>query len=75
MGFWKVVASIGKGLAEQAEKNANEFRAIKMSLEEKDSETLKKMIKDDSFFGASSTKKSIAIKILKERGDYRNEDF
>ena len=41
-----------------------------MRLESKSSEELKRLIKSDGFFGsASNTEKSMAMKILRERGD------
>lgn len=46
------------------------MQATKMRLESKNSDDLKRMIKSEGFFGSpSSIEKSIAVKILKERGD------
>lgn len=42
---------------------------MKMRMENKSSEELKQIIKNEGFFGSSSVEKAIAMKILKERGE------
>ncbi|MGM3181494.1 transposase [Dickeya oryzae] len=70
MGFWETAGKLAKGAANALEEKANEMQATKMRLESKSSEDLKRIIKSEGFFGsASSTEKSIAMKILRERGD------
>ncbi|MFM5315133.1 transposase [Aeromonas veronii] len=69
MGFWDTAGKLAKGAANTLEEKSNELHAIKMRLESKRSEELKRLIKDDGIFSASSSEKSIAMKILRERGD------
>lgn len=70
MGFWETAGKLAKGAANALEEKSNEMQATKMRLESKSSEDLKRIIKSEGFFGsASSTEKSIAMKILRERGD------
>ncbi|MFW0973822.1 transposase [Leclercia pneumoniae] len=70
MGFWKTAGQIAKGAANALEKQVNEMQATKMRLESKNSDDLKRLIKSEGFFGSpSSIEKSVAVKILKERGD------
>ncbi|BBJ63359.1 transposase [Enterobacter cloacae] len=70
MGFWDIAGKIVKGAANALEEKANEMHAIKLRLESKSSEDLKRIIKSEGFFGsASNSEKSIAMKILKERGE------
>ncbi|UYA59693.1 hypothetical protein NAL19_1500 [Pectobacterium sp. F1-1] len=70
MGFWETAGKLAKGAANALEEKSNEMQATKMRLESKSSEDLKSIIKSEGFFGsASSTEKSIAMKILRERGD------
>lgn len=70
MGFWDTAGKIAKGAATALDEKAHELQATKMRLESKGSEELKRLIKSEGFFGsASSTEKSMAMKILRERGD------
>ncbi|EKO3583891.1 transposase [Vibrio metschnikovii] len=70
MGFWDTAGKLAKGAANSLEQKANELQATKMRLESKSSDQLKYLIKNDSFFsGSSDTERSIAMKILRERGD------
>lgn len=70
MGFWDTAGKVVKGVANALEKQSNELQATKMRLESKNSDELKRLIKSEGFFGsASSTEKSIAVKILRERGE------
>ncbi|CNE37682.1 transposase [Yersinia nurmii] len=70
MGFWSVTGKIVKGVATALDAQANKLQAIKMRLESKDSAELKRMIKSEGFFSsASDCEKSMAMKILRERGD------
>lgn len=70
MGFLETAGKLAKGAANALEEKSNEMQATKMRLESKSSEDLKRIIKSEGFFGsASSTEKSIAMKILRERGD------
>lgn len=70
MGFWITAGQIAKGAANALEKQVNEMQATKMRLESKNSDDLKRLIKSEGFFGSpSSIEKSVAVKILKERGD------
>lgn len=70
MGFWDTAGKLAKGAANALEEKSNELQATKMRLESKNSDELKRLIKSEGFFGsASSTEKSIAMKILRERGD------
>lgn len=70
MGFWETAGKLAKGAANALEEKSNEMQATKMRLESKSSEDLKRIIKSEGFFGSpSSTEKSIAMKILRERGD------
>lgn len=69
MGFLDTLGKIAKGVAESAERQSNELRALKMRLEEKSDDELKKMIKSEGgFFGVSQKEKAVAYKILRERG-------
>lgn len=70
MGFWETAGKLAKGAASAMEEKADEMRATKMRLESKSSNDLKRLVKSDGFFGsASNTEKSMAMKILRERGD------
>ena len=70
MGFWETAGKLAKGAASAMEEKADEMRATKMRLESKSSDDLKRLVKSDGFFGsASNTEKSMAMKILRERGD------
>jgi hypothetical protein len=70
MGFWSTAGKLAKGVANALEKQSNELQATKMRLESKSSGDLKRLIKSEGFFGAASdTEKSMAVKILRERGD------
>lgn len=70
MGFWSTAGKLAKGVANALEKQSNELQATKMRLESKSSDDLKCLIKSEGFFGAASdTEKSMAVKILRERGN------
>jgi hypothetical protein len=70
MGFWETAGKLAKGAANALDEKAHELQATKMRLESKSNEDLKRLIKSDGFFGsASNTEKSMAMKILRERGD------
>lgn len=70
MGFWETAGKLAKGAASALDEKANELQATKMRLESKSSEDLKSLIKSEGFFGsASNTEKSMAMKILRDRGD------
>lgn len=69
MGFWSEAGKFAKGAAESIEKKSNELHALQYRLEEKSSEELKEIIKSEGFFGSSREEKSIAMKILRSRGD------
>ena len=70
MGFWATAGKLAKGAANILEDRSNELQATKMRLESKNSNELKHLINSEGFFSsASSTEKSIAMKILRERGD------
>ena len=69
MGFWETAGKIAKGAANALDEKAHELQATKMRLESKSCEEIKRLIKSDGFFGsASNTEKSMAMKILRERG-------
>ncbi|KDF18366.1 hypothetical protein AF42_01693 [Citrobacter freundii MGH 56] len=70
VGFWNVTGKIIKGVASALEAQVNELQVIKMRLEGKNSAELKQLIKSEGFFSsASDREKSVAMKILKERGE------
>ncbi|WP_439412013.1 transposase [Enterobacter ludwigii] len=54
MGFWEIAGKIVKGAANALEEKANEMHAIKLRLESKSSEDLKRIIKSEGFFGSAS---------------------
>ena len=69
MGCWDTAGKLVKGAAQAAEEKGLELQAIKMRLESKSSSELKDIVKGEGFFSASRTEKSIAMKILRDRGD------
>lgn len=60
----KAAGAVGEAVAEQKRKQD----VLVSRLESKSDEQLKKVIKDDSFFGSSDLEKNIARKILRNRG-------
>lgn len=48
MGFWDTAGKLAKGAANALEEKSNELHAIKMRLESKRSEELKRLIKGSS---------------------------
>lgn len=60
----KAAGAVGEAVAEKKRKQD----ALVSRLESKSDEQLKKVIKDDSFFGSSDLEKNIARKILRNRG-------
>ena len=60
----KAASAVNDGIKEQQRKQ----REMIERLESKSDEQLKKIIKDDSFFGSTDTEKNIARKILRNRG-------
>ncbi len=69
MGFWDTAGKLAKGAAQALEEKGLELQAIKMRLESKSSSELEKIVKGEGFFSASRLEKSVAMKILKDRGD------
>ena len=68
MSFFDKVSKAASAVGEAAKEQQRKQREKIARLETKTDEQLKKIIKDDSFFGSSDTEKTIARKILRNRG-------
>ena len=68
MSFFDKVSKAASAVGEAAKEQQRKQREMIARLESKSDEQLKKIIKDDSFFGSSDTEKTIARKILRNRG-------
>ena len=68
MGLFDKVSKAASAVGEAAKEQQRKQREMIARLESKSDEQLKKIIKDDSFFGSSDTEKTIARKILRNRG-------
>jgi hypothetical protein len=74
MGFWDVAKNVGTVVANSIEEKANEVRETTEKYNELDDDELIRIVKSDGFFSKSQTEKTIAFKLLKERG-YTPEDI
>lgn len=68
MSFFDKVSKAASAVGEAAQEQVRKRQEMISRLESKSDEQLKKIIKDDSFFGPSDTEKTIARKILRDRG-------
>ena len=68
MSFFDKVSKAASAVGEAAKEQQRKQREMIARLESKSDEQLKKIIKDDSFFGSSDTEKTIARNILRNRG-------
>lgn len=68
MGFWDVAKNVGTVVVNGIEEKANEIRELKEKYSMMDDNELIRIVKSDGFFSNSSTEKSVAFNVLKERG-------
>ena len=68
MSFFDKVSKAASAVGEAAKEQQRKQREMIARLESKSDDQLKKIIKDDSFFGSSDTEKTIARNILRNRG-------
>ena len=68
MSFFDKVSKAASAVGEAAKEQQRKRQEMINRLEYKSDEQLKKIIKDDSFFGSSDTEKTIARNILRNRG-------
>ena len=68
MSFFDKVSKAASAVGEAAKEQQRRKQEMIARLESKSDDQLKKIIKDDSFFGSTDTEKNIARKILRNRG-------
>ena len=68
MSFFDKVSKAASAVGEAAKEQQRKQREMIARLESKSDDQLKKIIKDDSFFGSTDTEKNIAREILRNRG-------
>jgi hypothetical protein len=69
MGFFDTVGDIAKGAAQGMIEKGNEMKEIKQKFDNYSDDKLAEICENDSFIGGSSSiEKSIAKKILSDRG-------
>lgn len=70
MGFWKAAGKLATEVAKDALDSAREIKAIHNRLESRSSAELKKIITGNGMFSsATETKKRLAHKVLRDRGE------
>lgn len=68
MSFFDKVSKAAGAVGEAVAEKNRQMQETIQRLELKSDDQLKKIIKDDSFFGSSQMEKNIAKKILRDRG-------
>lgn len=68
MSFFDKVSKVANAVGEAAAEQKRRRDEMLNKLSSKSDDQLKKIIKDDSFFGSGALEKDIARKILRDRG-------